>query len=732
MQNLPCGYYAVCPAAEGQPPCTTFYYKGVPYAVTPGKNLFSTLPEAAEAATQTPRTILPGLCADDFATPVVLFSEGVHSSDKFYFKKSLTLLGQNAGVSPNLPACGNALPEANPDFNRNASILEGSYWYGILRAVDPAATHITIDGFVFKDTRVIDSRTSGECTLAFKNIAHLGPSGNHLYHFYEAEGDLRRRVQLQNLRVVDLDNLGYGNSFLRLHAQEVTISGLCFANTALVFGFTGISKGYATGNGKFTVQNSYFANLRGENGLANTCAQPESAAFDLCITGCTFVDAARPNEAPLQPHLPNPNCRLTLTQCQFINTRGTAPAVEVRGNANLVCLTDCSFSGFTAPVATAPVLPGKAPDFVDADPRQTDCADAHRVVKGDFAALDRIYANRRVYYGDQHVHTSCGGTSDGKTPMAQWPQKMDALGLDFAAVVDHKQMRGFFLPEWDEERFIIGTEPATRIKDLNDAPYGQGSVYTAIHYNMLFPHKYGLAMVLANFPAFQFQGDELNGSFKYAHFTKAEFKALFDYVTSIGGMMVHPHPKTMLSSRDPLDYYFGEGMYLETLYETYDSHFSFKNYDLWVELLALGKRVYTSAGSDTHGEVTNAVVSAFYTKEKSGRAFFDQMKTGDYAVGIFGMQMCIDDVPMGGQVVYRPGQTLTLRIADVFARSLQANTAYELRVYTDQGQAFAAMFNGQHPQALALEVQQRKFYRAEVFDLTHGYRVGIGNPIWLV
>jgi hypothetical protein len=116
---------------------------------------------------------------------------------------------------------------------------------------------------------------------------------------------------------------------------------------------------------------------------------------------------------------------------------------------------------------------------------------------------------------------------------------------------------------------------------------------------MLFPHKYALSMVLANFPEFEFSGDELSGSFKYPGFTKERFFELTEFVHSLGGMMVHPHPCTMMYSKDPVDYYFGEHTYLETLYETYDSHASFKNYDLWVKLLALGKHVYASGGSDT-------------------------------------------------------------------------------------------------------------------------------------
>ena len=248
---------------------------------------------------------------------------------------------------------------------------------------------------------------------------------------------------------------------------------------------------------------------------------------------------------------------------------------------------------------------------------------------------------------------------------------------------------------------------------------------------MLFPHKYGLSMVMAAFPEFKFRGDELNGSYVYPRFTRERFGELVKYVQSLGGMFVHPHPKVMLASSDPLDFYYGEHMYLETLYNTYDSHASFKNYALWVDLLNMGKRVYTSSGSDTHLDPTNRLVATFYTKEKSGKAFYDKMHSADYAVGAVGMKMCIDGNPMGSEIDYRDGMTLELRLDDFYKHELKDNTAYELRIYTDKGLVYASAFNGKNPQRLSLAVQKRMYYRAEVFDMTHGYRVSIGNPIWL-
>jgi len=54
-----------------------------------------------------------------------------------------------------------------------------------------------------------------------------------------------------------------------------------------------------------------------------------------------------------------------------------------------------------------------------------------------------------------------------------------------------------------------------------------------------------------------------------------------------------------------------------------------------------------------------------------------------------------------------------------------------LRIYSDKGLAFASVFDGRTPQTLALETADRRFYRAEVVDLSCGVRVSIGNPVWL-
>ncbi len=745
MQQLPKGYYAVQSDLVNASQ-TTFTYRGVTYAATVGVNLFANATEANAAATEVPDAVLEGLPYESFSAPVLLFSAGEHrigkrSAERVQFSGSRILLGEGVGISPNLPSNDPMQPPAlNPARDgAGESVLAGGYDFGTMAMVAHApADLILFDGFTWERTRFADNRSgSGDhlCRYVFRNIRHTSPCGHNMYTFGEIDTNtaLEREVSLENIRITDLSDMGYGGIFAWINAQKTTMKGICIDGTTQVLGLTNITKSFANNPGncsvcEYIISDSYFRNVGGENGLATACRG--DGAVCLTVENCTFIDASRKGESFLQPHLANDRCKLTVKGCRFTDTRQNDAAIGIRGEGENMEIADCTFSGFAENWRKMPAPPTDAPALIEnrASSWQTDTADAHTVIgtdTADLTELNTLYAGRRAYYGDQHAHSDCGGKSDGSAPIGDYPAKMDQLSLDFVALVDHRQMRGFFLPEWDDERFIIGTEPGTSIVDTNAAAVSQ------MHYNMLFPHKYGLAMVLANFPEFEFQGDELTGSFKYPKFTKERFMELTAYVQSIGGIMVHPHPKVLMGSDDPLDYYVGENMHLEVMVASYERHDSFRSYELWCDLLALGKHVYAAGGSDTHGAVTNRCVSTFYSKEKSGRAFFDVMHSGDYTAGAFGIQMCIDNAPMGSTVPYREGMTLSLRVGDLFAPACKGNTAYELRVITDQGLAYASRFNGKETQTLTLAVQDRKFYRAEVVDLTHGYRIAVGNPIWL-
>ena len=736
IKNLPHGYYAVqCDfenASKDQ-----FTYKGITYAVAQGVNLFPTLAEANKAAVDVPDETLAGLEGMTIDSPVILFSEGRHTIDKFAFNHSVTLLGQHAGVMPELPAAKGETPEINPVREENESILYGSYWFGVYQVGDPAVEKIVVDGFSVKGARFRDLRMGGgKYTLCFKNMIQQEYDGHTLYTFLPQKAGqvLDREVLFENIRVVDFDDCDYGAYFINICATKAVFDNLTHACTNQTFGLTNSSRTYSNVCGdmsEYSFKNCLFKENCGFGGFMTSLGANKDGKLKLVFENTGFVNASQENCAPLTPEV-SENVSLTLKDCYISDTRGNAgPAVLTLGDCSRITLENTTVEGFACPISEK-IIPVSAPELIEN--RQTawesGTEDAHIVIgdsNRDMRELDALYEGRNIYRGDLHVHTKCGGTSDGLQPMAEWPAKMDELGVDFVAVVDHRQMRGFFLPEWDDERFIIGTEPGAHLQELNACRHGMAE----IHYNMLFPHKYGLAMVLANFPEFQFHGDELTGSFRYFHAPKSRYIELFDYVKSIGGIVVHAHPKTMLVSGDPLDYYYGEHTYIETIYDTVDSAATRNNYKLWCDLLAMGKHVYASGGSDSHSDTKNTALSSFYTTEKNGLAFFNQMHSGDFNVGAIGIKMSIDSHPMGSEIDYKEGMKLSLRVGDFFDRQWRKDTVYRLRIFTDKGIAYESDFNGKTDQELQLEVQKRAFYRADIYDMTHECVVAVGNPIWI-
>lgn len=735
MLTLPKGYYAVQADFENAPK-DTFTFRGVTYSVKEGENLFGNILDAGKLAIDAPQTVLEGLPYEAFSTPVILFSTGVHRIDMYDIERSTTLLGEHAGIDPNVfsedPL---AVPTQNPLRGENESVLYGGFEYGEMTVSEPEAENIVFDGFVFKRARFCDNRREGgKVKIEFNNIIQEGTCGRTLVLTRAPKEDstLYREIYFKNMRSSHYNDSKKGGGFALLCAHKAVFDRICFESTTQHFGFTNIPREYNNSSpntdvSEFIIKDSYLANLQGENGICTVTKGGKGVM--LKAYNSVFIDASRKNEGVFQPDLSSEHSGVYAENCIFIDTRANKSALVTPrdGEANIE-LKDCKIEGFANEVKRI-VIPTPTEHIENrAEAWTTNTEDAHKILPlndADFAAMDAYYEGTKAYYGDMHVHTSCGGTSDGSVDMAEWPAQLEKNGIDFVVIVDHRQMRGFFLPEWDEKRFVMGTEPGTNLRELN-APAGM----CVIHYNMLFPHKYGLAMVMANFPEFGFQGDELTGKYGYPSFTLERFRELTAYVQSIGGMMVHPHPKDLLESDDPLDYYHGEFTHIEALYSWYESHWSFKGYELWTEILAKGKRVYVSGGSDSHSEPSSIPFGVFYNREHLAKNFFDQMHAGDYAVGAVGMKMFVDGKPMGSVVEYKDGMKLTLRVDDFFPKMFKDNSAYELRIITDKGIAYSSVYDGKRPQAIELEVQKRAFYRAEIFDLTNCRFVSIGNPIW--
>lgn len=339
----------------------------------------------------------------------------------------------------------------------------------------------------------------------------------------------------------------------------------------------------------------------------------------------------------------------------------------------------------------------------------------------DILHIEALYQNRSPYHGELHDHASTGGTSDGKRNLDHWKGAMEAYRMDFAAILDHRQVRHMYLPEWDDTLFISGTEPGTTIVD-------SGAEKKSVHYNMIFPSSEPLEDLLAAFPEFEFTGGS-EGHFSYPKFTTERFCELIDAVKARGGFFVHPHPKQLMQSENPLDYWFCDETGIEVFYIDLRHQHTANNYVLWTALLDLGKRVWACAGGDKHACAVDTALTTIYAEEKRGAAYLPHLRVGDFVCGPVGIRMSIGDTKMGGKCDFS-GKRLVLSVKDFHKSVKNPEHTYSVKLLSDSGTVFEQEISCTEPAYFAIDTDNVRFYRAEVFDTTANLRIAIGNPIW--
>ncbi len=339
----------------------------------------------------------------------------------------------------------------------------------------------------------------------------------------------------------------------------------------------------------------------------------------------------------------------------------------------------------------------------------------------DVLYLESRYINRNPLYGEAHDHAKTGGTSDGQRSLSHWIGAMEALKMDFAAILDHKQVRHMYLPEFKEALFLGGTEPGTKIIDSK-------ATANLMHYLLHVPTPEVLEQILTAFPEFAFEGGS-EGHFTYPTFTTARFCELIDALHARGGFFVHPHPAQYLKSDDPLDYWFRDETGLEIFYGNMANEASAQNYKLWTDLLKKGKRVFAVAGGDGHGCCSDAALTTIYAEEKTNTCLLNHMREGDMVCGAVGIRMCMGNTRMGGKCAFSR-QRLIFSVGDFHRSVCMPEHNYRVDLFDDKGIVFSRCISCTEPSYFALPAQAVKFYRVEVWDETRNLRIAIGNPIW--
>ena len=345
-----------------------------------------------------------------------------------------------------------------------------------------------------------------------------------------------------------------------------------------------------------------------------------------------------------------------------------------------------------------------------------------KAFKKDIALIHRLYEHRKPFYGELHDHSACG---DGKNTLAEWRTGMEAIGMDFATIVDHRQVEHMYHPDFIDGLFLGGSEPGTWITDMPDET-------GRMHYNMLFADPEPLAELLLEFPEFQY-GGQITDRFKYPRFTRERFTKLVETVLAKGGFFVHPHPSSLMKSDDPVDYWFADNTGFEVIYayrDTRDSEKTKANYKIWLGMLEAGKKVFATCGCDEHKRPSDKALSTVYAYRRKSQCYLDQLRKGDFTAGPVGIRMCVGETTMGGSCSFA-GNRLVLKVGDFHRCVYNALHTYRVVLYAGSKRVFSKEISCTEDSCFAFNTKEDvPFYRAEVWDMTLKSRIALGNPIW--
>ena len=84
---------------------------------------------------------------------------------------------------------------------------------------------------------------------------------------------------------------------------------------------------------------------------------------------------------------------------------------------------------------------------------------------------------------------------------------------------------------------------------------------------------------------------------------------------------------------------------------------------------------------------------------------------------------------MGGKCDFS-GKRLVLSVKDFHKSVKNPEHTYSVKLLSDSGTVFEQEISCTEPAYFAIDTDNVRFYRAEVFDTTANLRIAIGNPIW--
>ena len=313
---------------------------------------------------------------------------------------------------------------------------------------------------IFDNLRINDYRKEdGVLQLEARNLTYVGNHPWTSFYCAPAGMECKREYLFENIIVDGIDGYGYGCEFFRIAPTMCTIRNMQYKNTEKLFGFSSFDKRFenVSSEGTFSLRivDSIFENLTWQKGITLV----SQGDFKLEIDKCVFNNCMNSEDCESLFSVKFSEESTLSVKDTVISGSDGKRLIDGDISSEQVVLENCKICELLYSKNNSLVFTAK--ELVNAyiETALNNLEDKHDVAIGNFSVLEASYSARKPFYCDMHVHSRSGGTSDGCVDIGEWPNEMQEKKVDFVAIADHRQMRHFFLPEFDDAKFFYANEP---------------------------------------------------------------------------------------------------------------------------------------------------------------------------------------------------------------------------------------------------------------------------------
>ena len=115
--------------------------------------------------------------------------------------------------------------------------------------------------------------------------------------------------------------------------------------------------------------------------------------------------------------------------------------------------------------------------------------------------------------------------------------------------------------------------------------------------------------------------------------------------------------------------------------------------------------------------------------QKKNKSYLSHFRAGDLVCGPVGIRMCMGDTLMGGSCRFTD-KRLVICVGDFHKSVRFEEHSYRVDIISDEGTIESHDIVCTDKSYFAIDAEDKKFYRVEVFDTTRDLRIAVSNPIW--